>query len=69
MALLVTSPASPAPTQAQLLDYHLSNGAVYAAPGFIHVCASLPRLAGGKPDRRAIRRLLQETYNTAWTGA
>lgn len=66
MALLVASQATVPPTQAQLLDFHVRNGAIYAAPGFIHVCERLPRLPGGKPDRRAIRLLLQEAYNAAW---
>lgn len=66
MALLVASESRPAPTQAQLLDYHVRNGAIYAAPGFIHVCEALPRLASGKADRRAIRRILQEAYNATW---
>lgn len=67
MALLVETEASPAPTQAQLLDFHVRNGAIYAAPAFIHVCEALPRLASGKADRRGIRRILQEAYNAAWT--
>jgi len=69
MALMVESRAPLPPDQAQLLDFHMQSGAIYAAPGFIHVCRELPRLPSGKPDRRRIRRLLQEAYSASWAAA
>lgn len=69
MALMVESLAPVPPDQSQLLDFHMQSGSIYAAPGFIHVCRELPRLPSGKPDRRRIRRLLQEAYDASWTAA
>ena len=52
-------------TAAELLDFYLLHGAVFATPSWLQDYAQLPRNGGGKPDRQRIARDLQQSYDAS----
>ncbi|HTQ98444.1 MAG TPA: class I adenylate-forming enzyme family protein [Candidatus Acidoferrum sp.] len=58
LVVLVETGAGLSVTAAELIDFYLQRGALYAAPACVHFVERLPRLGTGKPDRQACAALL-----------